>query len=105
MHRIERNLITGWVFVVCSPDEDCWPPPVARPLPGWPAVADRNRAVLTRSIATRAPIVTATGTPSTTVAHRIEQLIEGVKAEFDAYTKGEERRDDLTIVAIAPSPV
>jgi hypothetical protein len=29
-------------------------------------------------------------------------VLQGVKAEFDAYTEGEVRRDDLAMVAIAP---
>jgi sigma-B regulation protein RsbU (phosphoserine phosphatase) len=35
-------------------------------------------------------------------AERLEGVLEGVKAEFDACTEGQVRRDDLTMVAIAP---
>lgn len=35
-------------------------------------------------------------------ASSLEQLLESVKADFDAYTEGEVRRDDVTMVAIAP---
>ncbi len=35
-------------------------------------------------------------------ADRLERVLAGVKGEFDAYTGGEVRRDDVTMVAIAP---
>jgi len=35
-------------------------------------------------------------------ADRLEGAVEGIKAEFDSYAQGEVRRDDVTMVAIAP---
>jgi len=40
------------------------------------------------------------------VRHRagsLEQMLEAVKAEFNAYEEGEARRDDVTMIAIAPN--
>jgi serine phosphatase RsbU (regulator of sigma subunit) len=35
-------------------------------------------------------------------AGSLEDVLAGLKAEFDSYTQGEPRRDDVTMIAVAP---